>query len=186
MALATSALLAAGCASKEEPARQTVASAEAALNQVKPDAQKYAPEQLQTVETDLDTMKDQLAKQDYKSVLAAAPKFNEDVRMLHDVIVSRQTQYAAASHEWEQLKQDVPKLLNAIQEQVNSLSRGKLPRGMNQETFESAKASFETLKSQWAEASAAFEAGNALEAADKGRAAQAKAREITGQLAVAG
>jgi len=185
MALATSALLAAGCASKEEPAKQAVASAEAALNQVRPEAQKYAPDHLQTAETDLDAMRSELAQGDYKSVLAHAPKINEDLKMLHEVVVSRQTQIAAATNEWEQLKEDVPKMVDAIQERVKTLSRGKLPRDIKKETFESAKASFETVKSQWAEAKAAAEAGNPTEAADKGRAAQAKAKEIGEQLAIA-
>ena len=185
IALATSALLAAGCASKEEPARQTVASAETAVNQLKPDAQKYAPDRLQAAATDLDAMKDQLAKQDYKSVLAGAPKMNEELKMLREVIVAKQTQIAAATNEWEQLEEEVPKMVNAIQDRVNTLSRGKLPRGLQKATFETAKASFEMVKSQWAEARAAAEAGNPTEAADKGRAAQAKAKEITEQLAIA-
>jgi hypothetical protein len=185
MALATSALLAAGCASKEEPAKQAVASAEAALNQVKPDAQKFAPEQLQAAETDLDAMKEQLARQEYKSVLAAGPKINEELKLLQEAIVSKRTQFAAATHEWEQLEEDVPKLVAAIQDRVNTLSRGRLPAGVQKETFEMAKATFENVKSQWAEATAAAEAGNPTAAADMGRAAHAKAKEISQQLAIA-
>ncbi|HET9865202.1 MAG TPA: hypothetical protein VFP37_17305, partial [Steroidobacteraceae bacterium] len=169
MALATSALLAAGCASKEEPAKQAVASAEAALNQVQPDAQTYAPEQFQVAEMDLDAMKDQLAKQEYKAVLKAVPKINDDVKLLHEVIVAKRTQLAAATHEWEELQEEVPKIVDAIEHRVNMLSHGRLPQEIEKSTFEMAKSSFESVKSQWAEASAAAEAGKPTEAADKGR-----------------
>ena len=53
---------------------------------------------------------------------------------------------------------------------------------MNKETFEAAKAALESMKSMWAEASAAFNAGNALAAADKARLVQTKGEEVADQL----
>ena len=53
---------------------------------------------------------------------------------------------------------------------------------MNQESFEAAKATLESMKSLWAEASAAFDAGNAIVAADKARQVQAKGEKVIDQL----
>jgi hypothetical protein len=53
---------------------------------------------------------------------------------------------------------------------------------VNKETFEAAKATLQSMKTMWAEASAAFNAGNAVAAADKGRLVQSKGEEVAGQL----
>ena len=101
LALGASALLTAGCASNEEPAKQAVASAETALNQVRPQAAKLVPEQLQVADDKLAALKIGLAKEHYKEVLAESKKLNAEVVTLHDAIVAKQTQLAAATHEWK-------------------------------------------------------------------------------------
>jgi len=53
---------------------------------------------------------------------------------------------------------------------------------VDKESFEAAKAALQSMKSLWAEASAAFEAGNAILAADKARMVQAKGEEVIDQL----
>src|SRR5262245_40132882 len=103
LALGTSTLIAAGCARDKEPAQHAVAAAEIALTQVRPQAQQFAPEHLQTVEGELDTMKKNLAAEEYRAVLEQSKTFNADVIALNDAVVSKQTQIAAATHEWEQL-----------------------------------------------------------------------------------
>ena len=66
---------------------------------------------------------------------------------------------------------------------VDSLaSSPKLPKEVDKHEFEAAKASLETMKTTWAEATAAFSAGNATEAADKAREVQDKVAEVKGQL----
>jgi hypothetical protein len=183
MAFAATTLLVTGCANKEEPATQAVASSEAALSEVRGDAAKYAPEELKSAETDLATLKDKLAKEDYKAVVAGAPKLNTEVSSLKEVVVSRQTQMVAATHEWESLSADIPKMVEAIQTRVTMLSESRsLPKNVDQETFEAAKSGLTSMKSMWAEASAAFSAGKAAEAADKARMAQAKGEELLKQL----
>ena len=92
---------------------------------------------------------------------------------LNDVIIAKQTQLAAATHEWEELSLEVPKIVQAIENQVGNLKGSKR---------EAAKAELETMKSLWAEASAAFDAGDPTVAADKGRMVQAKAKQVSEQL----
>ena len=58
------ALVLVGCAGQKEPAEKALASAQAALATIHDAAQKYAPDQLQAVETQLAGMKDSLAKGD--------------------------------------------------------------------------------------------------------------------------
>jgi hypothetical protein len=174
LALSANAMLLA-CASREEPARQVITSAETAINDTRPDAEKYAPEQLQAADAALAQAKQDFAKEDYQDVLDAAPKLNEAVTMMRDTVIGTQTAMAAATHEWEELSEEVPKLVQAIEIRVDSLSGPKK---------EAAKAELETLKKSWKEATAAASAGNSLEAADKGRVVQMKAKEVGEQLGV--
>jgi hypothetical protein len=182
MGLAASALLITGCSNQKNPATNAVTQAESAVNEVRVDGAKYAPEELKTTEATLAKMKENLAKEDYKDVVESVPQFNKEVSALREVVVSKQTQMVAATNEWEVLSEEVPKVVEAIQIRVDALSGSKLPKEVNKEAFEAAKAGLESMKTTWAEATAAFSAGNAMEAADKARIVQAKGEEVKGQL----
>jgi hypothetical protein len=163
IAIAATSLLMAGCTSQKDPAEQAVAQGEAALNEVRADAQKFAPEQLKAPEATLARFKDALAKEDYKVVLEGIPQFNAEMKTLKETVTVEQTAVAAATTEWQALNNEVPK-------------------AVTKENFEAAKANLEPMKAQWAEATAAFTAGNALEAADKGRQVKQKVDEMKTQL----
>ena len=181
-AIVAGSALICGCANNEEPARQALAAAEASLADVRVDAAKYAPEELQQAESRLARVKDDLAKEEYTDVLGGATQLTKETATLKEVVVSKQTQTVAATHEWEALSEEVPKMVQAIENRVDSLSGTKLPKDLDKESFESAKAALESMKSLWAEASAAFEAGNAILATDKARMVQAKGEEVIDQL----
>ena len=184
-ALTASAMLMTGCTSQRDPAENAVTQAEAAVGELRVDAAKFAPEELKTTEATLAKMKADLAKQDYKDVIAEVPQFNKEVASLREVLVGRQTQIIAATREWETLNAEVPKQVQEIQVRVDSLaSSPKLPKEVDQHEFEAAKASLETMKTTWTEATAAFSSGNATEAADKARSVQDKVSEVKDQPAM--
>jgi outer membrane lipoprotein-sorting protein len=183
MGVAASAFLFTGCASNEEPARQALSAAEASLAEIRVDAAKFAPDELQSAEERLAKVKQDLAKEEYKDVLGGATQLTKETATLKEIVVSKQTQAVAATHEWESLSEEVPKLVQAIESRVDTLSESKkLPQDVNKETFEAAKAALATMKSLWAEASAAFDAGHAIEAADKARLAQTTGEKVVDQL----
>ena len=185
MALTASAMLMTGCMSQKDPAANAVTQAEAAVADLRADGAKFAPDELKTTETTLAKMKADLAKQDYKDVIANVPQFNKQVATLKETLVGQQTQVVAATREWESLNAEVPKAVEEIQTRVNSLaSSPKLPKEVDQHEFEAAKASLETMKTDWAAATAAFSSGNATEAADKARSVQGKVDEVKDQLAM--
>lgn len=184
-AIAATAALLSGCANHEDPARQALAAAEASLAEVRVDAAKYAPEELQQAESRLARVKDDLAKEEYKDVLGGATQLTKETATLKEIVVSKQTQSVAATHEWETLSAEVPKMVKAIESRVDSLSGSKLPSDVDKESFEAAKAALQSMKSLWAEASAAFDAGDAILAADKARMVQAKGEEVIDQLGMA-
>ena len=71
--------------------------------------------------------------------------------------------------------------MEAIQARVDSLKPNALPKDVTKEELETAKKDLETTKATWAEATAA-DAGNPVEARDKGRIVQAKAEELKNSL----
>jgi hypothetical protein len=185
MALGASAMLMTGCMSQKDPAANAVTQAEAAVADLRVDGAKFAPDELKTTETTLAKMKANLGEEDYKDVIADVPQFNKQVATLKETLVGRQTQMIAATREWESLNAEVPKAVEEIQVRVDSLaSSPKLPKEVDKHEFEAAKANLETMKSDWAAATAAFSEGNATEAADKARSVQGKVDEVKGQLAM--
>lgn len=179
--LVAGALVLTGC-SEREPATQVVTQAETALEGLRANAAQFAPEELKAPEASLAAMKANLADKEYGAVLKDVPKFNEEVKVLQGAVVTNQTLAAAASTEWETLNAEVPKTVEALQVRVDALKGTKLPKEISKATFEMAKSELETMKTTWAEATAAATAGNTQEAADKGRAVQAKGEELKNQL----
>ncbi|HEV7606357.1 MAG TPA: hypothetical protein VGO61_03430 [Steroidobacteraceae bacterium] len=179
--LVAATLIMTGCGNKE-PASRVVQQAEAALAKDRPDASLYAKDELKVAEDTLAKIKADFAKEDYDAVVAAVPDFNSQEKIVRDTIVSGQTLAAAAQTEWQTLNEEVPKTVEAIQTRVDKLAATKLPKEVTKENFDAAKADLETIKATWAEATAAASAGNALEAAGKGRTVQAKADQIKNQL----
>jgi len=177
------ALLLVGCANQKEPAMKLVADAESALAAVKDDAAKYAPADLQSVEASVASLKDQVAKGDYKAVLAGAPAVMSAIDSLKAAVAARKSEaeaaVAAAATEWNSLSGDVPKMIEAIQSRVDILGKSKkLPKNVSQEAFDSAKSGLESMKSLWTEASGAFTSGDAVNAVDKARGVKAKGEEV--------
>ena len=183
LAMAAASLLVAGCGKMKNEATAAVSSIESSVAAMKDDGTRYAPIAYQGVESTLATLKDSLAKEDYKTVMAGAPKLKEAVESLKTAIASGKEQYDAATTEWVALSADVPQMVAAIQSRVDTLSSSKrLPKNVSKEAFDSAKSGLETMKATWAEASAAFTDGKPAEAAEKARAVKAKGAEVLAAL----
>jgi hypothetical protein len=179
------AILLAACGNQEGPARNAVTVVETSVAEVREDAAKLAPEELRAVDVKLTALKEGVEKKHYKSVLSGASELTKEVAFLKETVISKKTQNAAATNEWEDLSEQVPQLISAIQNRVDSLSGSrKLPAEVNKDTFEAAKSAFESMRASWAEANAAFNAGKATEAADKGRMVKAKGEQLQQQLAM--
>ena len=183
LAMAAASLLVAGCGKMKNEATETVSSIESSVAAMKEDGTRYAPVAYQGVESTLATLKDSLAKEDYKTVLAGTPKLKEAVESLKTAIASGKEQFDAATTEWVAMSADVPQMVAAIQSRVDTLSSSKkLPKNVSKEALDSAKSGLETMKATWAEASAAFTDGKPAEAAEKARAVKAKGAEVLAAL----
>jgi hypothetical protein len=185
--LALAAVLVAGCANQKAPAEQAVAGAETALAAVRDNAQKYVPDQLQAIESQLAALKDSLVKGDYKAVLTGAPTLNSAIRAMKDAAEAKKADadaaLAKAKDAWGPLSAEVPKMVDAIQNRVTALSKSHhLPKGVTKASLASAKSGVDSLKSKWSDASNASASGDFTTAVTKAQAIKDKAAEIMRSL----
>ena len=180
------ALLIVACTNKyEQPAKDALASAEKALTEARDDAKEFAQEELAQAEEAYARMKAKYENKEYKDVVGDTSIFNEKMTALKDMVVVRQTQITTATKQWEEtLSVEVPKKIDAIERRFKALKPNRLPKDVTKEAYENAKTSIETIKADWAAAQAAHAEGRAIEAAEKARAVEAKAQEVSQQLAI--
>lgn len=189
LAASVAALLMFACASQKAPAEQAVSNIDAALSAIHDAATKYAPDTLQTVEAQVATLKSNLAKGDYKEVLAAAPAVNTAIESLKQDAEAKQSAADAAlaqtKQQWRALSADVPKLIADIKAQVDTLSKTrKLPKGLTKASFETAKSDAASLDSMWTEATTADSNEDYAGAVAKGQAVKDKATALAHTLGV--
>jgi predicted nucleic acid-binding Zn-ribbon protein len=175
------AMMIAGCGNRGT-AQSVIGQADSALTSAKEEAAIIAPTELKAAEDTVAHMKQSFDAREYKIVVAEVPKFNDQMRTLKEAVASKQTVEAAAAVEWSALNEEVPKAVEAIQARVDSLKPAALPKDVTKEELETAKTDLATMKTTWAEATAAASAGHTAEATDKGRIVQAKAEELKNQL----
>jgi len=176
-----------GCMSQKAPAEQAVASAETALAAVRDAAQKYVPDQLQSVEAQLTAMKDSLNKGDYQAVLTAAPALSSAISGLKDAAEAKKADaeaaLAKAKDAWGPMSTDVPKMVDAIQSRVDTLSKSHhLPKGVTKDSLASAKSGLDSMKSAWSDASNAASSGDFTTAESKGQAVKDQAADVMKSL----
>jgi len=178
-----------GCSNKG-PAEQAIAGVESALAPVKEAAQKYVPEQLQAVNAQIAAAKDSLSKGDYGAVIASASKITSAIGDLKTAAAAKQAEVEAAlakaKEEWGRASADLPKMIDAIQSRVNTLSKShKLPAGVTKDGLASAKSGVDSLKSWLADATSAAGSGDFSAAMAKAQEIKAKASEIMQSLKMA-
>jgi hypothetical protein len=187
MLAALAAVFIIGCQNQRAPAEQAIAAAESALTSIRDMATRYAPDQLQSVDAQLNGVKDSFAKGDYKGVLAAIPALNTAIGSLKDTATAKQQEAAAASEKakdaWGPLSSDVPKMVDAISSRVDILSKSHhLPKGVTKDTLAAAKSGLDSMKSAWSDASNAATSGDYTTAVSKGQAVKDQASQIMQSL----
>jgi hypothetical protein len=182
LAITAASVLITGCARQKDEASKALAAIETSVSTLKEEGAKYAPVATQGVESTLATLKDSLAKEDYKAVLAGTPELTKAVDSLKTAIASGKEQFTAAVTEWTSVSADVPQMVEAIQSRVDILaSAKKLPKNVSKEALETAKSGLDWMKSTWTEASAVA-ADKPAEAVEKAKAVKAKGAEILAAL----
>jgi len=184
---ATAVVLLTACANQKEPAEKAVAKIESSLAEVRADAEKYAADELKSIDETVNKLKGDLAAKNYKAVVVQSPTVTSRVTQFKAAVATKKAEaeelLAAAQQEWTDLSTSVPELVGKLQTKVDSLAKSKkLPKGMDKAAFETAKADFEAVKTSWSEATSEFTSGLAADAVRKARAAKAKSEQLVQKL----
>ena len=175
------ATMMAACGSRGT-AQNVVGQADGAIDKVKEQAALSAPNELKAAQATVAQMHQNFDARNYKVVIADVPKFNEQLTSINEAMAANQGKVAAATQEWTALNAEVPKAVEEIQKRVDSLKPNALPKDVTKEELATARTDLETMKATWAEATAAANANNPLEATEKGRIVQAKTVELKSSL----
>jgi hypothetical protein len=169
-------LLISGCAKHQMEAKKDVDKIEDSLKDIRADAERYAPDGLKSVESQLTRFKSDIDAKNFDDVVAGTPQLEKAVDSLKAAIATGKKHAAEAAAvaktEWESLNATVPGMVQKIDARVAELDKRKMFRGIKKEDFENAKSTFSTMKSTWAEAEEEAKAGKTVRAADKGKSAK--------------
>jgi hypothetical protein len=183
LALCASALLiTGGCAKNQMAAKKSVDKIEESLKDVRADAERYAPEGLKSIDSQVARFKADIDAKNYDDVVAGTPSLEKAVDSLKDAVALGKKHAAqaleVAKTEWTALSEEVPKMVETIDKRVAELDKKKMFRGIKKEDFESAKATFASMKSTWAEASTDHSAGKPVAATTKAKSAKSMGDQL--------
>lgn len=136
--------LTAGCGQKQkEEAQQAINAAQAMINEVQEEAQKYVPEQLHDAQTVLQHAKDELQNKDYPAALSAAQDALNKAKA-----VARQT--LGKQEQWTNLNDSITKSLEDAKKKLDSYANGEhLPKGMTKGKVKEMQGEYDQLKQKW-------------------------------------
>lgn len=182
-AIAVFAAAAAGC-SQKDPAQEAITAAENALAAVYEDAQRYLPERYAEVKAELEQARAAFNEERYVDAIAAVREVPAHAEALaKEVVDAKQKRLAELNSDWTRLAGSMPGLMAGIGARLEDLGRmRRLPKGMDQQLLDEAKAAFGSARSAWDEAGAAFNAGDLEGAVGKARDVEAMAHDLVARL----
>jgi hypothetical protein len=174
--------LVAACARDKEPAELGLKAAEEALNAGKAEIGKYVPEQLKGLEAAIKGAKEKMEKKEYTEALNAVKDIPGKVK---EAAAAAAAKKAELTKNWEAVSAELPKMVEAIKGKVDALAKTKkLPAGIDKAKLEGAKTGLAEITQGWADADAAFKAGNISDALAKANVLKGKAAEIMASLGI--
>jgi HEPN domain-containing protein len=169
-------LIAMGCSKAKGQAEAALTAAEKAISEVKPEAQKFVPDQIKAVEAVLNGAKEKFNKGDYSAALSDAQAIPGKVK---EIVASLNAKKDELTKTWTDLDQGIPKMMEAIKSRVGILSQSrKLPANLTKEKFEEAKSGLESALKDWETAKESSKMGNLAEAVTKGNTVKEKAVQV--------
>jgi PBP1b-binding outer membrane lipoprotein LpoB len=169
-------LILTGCSKAKGQAETALKAAEKAISEVKPEAEKFVPDQIKALEATLNGAKEKFSKKDYSAALSDAQAIPGKVK---DMVASMNAKKDELTKTWANLDQGIPKMMEAIKSRIGILSKSKkLPANLTKEKFEEAKSGLDSAQKEWETAKESFKGGQLAEAVTKGNTVKEKAVQV--------
>jgi hypothetical protein len=181
--LSLMAIVLAACAGQKEPAEKLIGEIQATVTAAAPEAAKYIPDQLASVQTQLSALKASFDKQDYpavvggaQAVLGAAESLATDAAAKKDEVLK------ALNDKWTALAGSVPGYLTAIQNRLDFLAKKANKKAAVGIDLDGAKSALSGAMARWSKAQAAFATGNMDEAVTTAQDVKSKAETVASSV----
>ena len=172
------ALLAAGCS--KAPAEAALKVADEAIANVKPEAEKYVPEQFNALTAAAADARAKFDAKDYKGALTAAQALPAQA---DEVMKAAAAKKEELMKQWADMQGSLPAMVQALTEKIGGLAAmKKLPKGVDSAMVETAKTSLADVTAGWTAASDAFTAGDITGAIAKAGDVKTKAEQLSTML----
>jgi hypothetical protein len=172
-------VVAAGCASQLEPAKDMLGDVATAMAEVSGEAAEGVPEQFAEVQRQVAELQAHFDREDYAAVIAEGPAVLLAVHRLGQAAAARKAALVQSlTAEWTQRASQLPDEFAAIERRLEFLNipaNRKAAAGID---VEAARKAVRDAVSLWSKGQAAFAAGNLQEAVQTADAAQAQADAI--------
>jgi hypothetical protein len=174
----------AACARQKDHAQSAIADIEAAVQAAGPEAQRYVPDRLADVKTQLDSLKASFRDEHYSSVVSGAPAVLESAKDLTGAAEEKRKQeHIELAARWSSLAAAMPRAIESIDQRIATLDRSRrLPHGIDHQRLASAAVSLKEAKGSWAKASSEFAGGHVDDAVGQGEKVQKEAKVLMSEL----
>jgi len=168
------------CARDKEPAEAAIKGAGQAIDQIRGEAARYAPDQLKQLEDSLKSAQDAFSKKDYKAALDAASTLSAKAQ---DVAKAAAAKKAELTKSWEDLNAGIPQMMDALKSRLDILSKAKkLPAGLDKDQLAALTSGYDEAAKQFQAAKDAAGAGDLNKAIEAGQAIKQKGMEMAAAL----
>jgi hypothetical protein len=177
MALVVPLALVAACTdAAKAPAEAAMAAAGTAVESLKGEAARFAPDAVKSVEASYASAKDLVAKQDYKGALAAAAEIPAKAK---EALARAAAAKDAFVKTWNEAGGSISKTIDAARSRLDVLAKSKkLPAGMDKAALASAQSGLASLETGWASATEQFKSGDMSGAIARANALKAQGMDL--------
>jgi len=161
-----------GCS--KGPAEAALKAADEAIAKVKPEAEKFVPEQFKALTETASTAKANFDKGDYAATLAAAKDLPAKANEVMTAATAKKDELMGL---WNELAKDIPAKMLDLTDKVNALAAmKKLPVGMDAAKLTEIKTRMADMSATWTKAGEAFSGGDIKGAIEMGGSVKAAAQ----------
>ena len=183
MAVGVVALAAVLAACSKAPAEAALKSADAAIEAIRPDAEKFVPTEWAALQEAAKAAHEKFTKGDYAGALSAAQALPAKASEVATAAAKKKEEVVKA---WAELQANLPQLVQTLTERVGALSKLKtLPKDVEKAAVENAAEAMPGLSQSWQDAVQAAAGGDLLAAVTRGGEVKARAEELATSLGLA-
>jgi hypothetical protein len=162
------------------PAEAALKAADAAVESVKADTERFAPEQFAALTAENAAAHELFNKGDYKGASEAARSIPAKAQEVLQAALARKDELTKT---FTEIQGALPGMIAALTARATELA-GKAPKGMDPAAFTAATGAVATLSQRWSEIAGAFQGGDVLAAVDRAKALKAEVEGLMSQLGV--